>query len=77
MKHLVFMVDRLRVGWLLWEGFHESRRCSRDTYPDSYVTEYIPIYENKLMVTIRPPRKAFDREIVHDVYLMSLVPSLT
>ena len=28
-------IDRLRVGWLsgVWEGYHESRRCSRDTYP--------------------------------------------
>jgi len=22
------------------EGFRESRRCSRDTYPESYITEY-------------------------------------
>ena len=29
-------VDRLRVGW-----HHESRRCSRDTYPESYITKYI------------------------------------
>ena len=27
------------VGWL-WEGYHESRRCPRDTYPDSYITKY-------------------------------------
>ena len=25
---------------LSWEGCHESRRCSRDTYPESYITEY-------------------------------------
>jgi len=31
--------DRLRVGW---EGYHESRRCSRDTYPVSYVTSRGP-----------------------------------
>ena len=34
--------DRLRVAWLNgppWEGFCESRRCSKDTYPDSYITE--------------------------------------
>jgi len=24
----------------LWEGYHESRSCSRDTYPESYITEY-------------------------------------
>ena len=27
----------------LWEGFRESRRCSRDTYPESYFTEYTSI----------------------------------
>ena len=37
--------DRLRVGWLngfsfLWEGYHERRRCSRDTYPESYIAKY-------------------------------------
>jgi hypothetical protein len=26
-----------------WEGFCESRRCSRDTYPESYITEYVLI----------------------------------
>jgi len=24
----------------LWEGYHESRRCSRDTYPESHITKY-------------------------------------
>jgi hypothetical protein len=28
------------------EGFRESRRCSRHTYPESCVTEYILIYED-------------------------------
>ena len=28
-------------------GYHESRRCSRDTYPESYRTPSIPIYEEK------------------------------
>ena len=27
----------------LWEGCRESRRCSRDTYPESYVTKYTSI----------------------------------
>jgi len=37
--------DRLRAGWLneFWEGCRESRRCSRDTYPDSYITKYTSI----------------------------------
>ena len=26
--------------------FRESRRCSRDTYPESYITEFILIYEH-------------------------------
>ena len=29
------LVDRLR-----WVGYHESRRCSRDTYPESYNQVY-------------------------------------
>jgi hypothetical protein len=37
-----------RVGWLngfssITQGFHESRRCSRDTYPESYITKYTSI----------------------------------
>jgi len=44
-----------RSGWLAvcvqresslmidWEGHHESRRCSRDTYPESYITKYTSI----------------------------------
>ena len=42
--------DRLKVGWLngfsfitSWEGCRESRRCSRDTYPESYITKYTKI----------------------------------
>ena len=27
----------------LWEGYHESRKCSRDTYPGSYITKYTGI----------------------------------
>ena len=30
----------------LWEGFCESRRCAKDTYPESHITEYILIYED-------------------------------
>jgi len=41
-------LDRLRVGWLnglsfIWQGCRESRRCSRDTYPKSYITKYTSI----------------------------------
>jgi len=28
----------------LWEGYRESRRCSRDTYPEAYITKYTSIY---------------------------------
>jgi len=28
---------------LLSEGYRESRRCSRDTYPESYITKYTSI----------------------------------
>ena len=28
------------------EGCRESRRCTRDTFPESYITEYNLIYEN-------------------------------
>jgi len=44
-RDCVILDDRLRVGWLngfsfLWEGYRESRRCSRDTYPESCITNY-------------------------------------
>ena len=31
--------DHTLVG-PLWEGYHESRRCSRDTCPESYITKH-------------------------------------
>ena len=31
----------LALAGPLWEGFRESRRCSRDTFPVSNITEYI------------------------------------
>jgi len=31
------LVDRVE-GDVAREGYHESRRCSRDTYPESYIT---------------------------------------
>jgi hypothetical protein len=33
----VKVLDRLRVG------YHESRRCSRETYPETYITKYTSI----------------------------------
>jgi hypothetical protein len=38
-------VDRLE-GKPLWEGFRESRRCSRDTYPVAYIAECTLVYED-------------------------------
>ena len=36
--------DRLRVDWLSgWEGYRESGRCSRDTYPEPCITKYTSI----------------------------------
>ena len=34
---------------IFWEGYREIRRCSRDTYPESYTTKYtsILVYEEK------------------------------
>jgi len=29
------------------EGYHESRRCSRETYPESCITKYTSIRRNK------------------------------
>jgi hypothetical protein len=42
---LRFRSDRLRVG-PFWEGCRESRRCSRDTYPGSYITNDTRIRKN-------------------------------
>ena len=42
------MVDRLRNrSAQRIEGCREGRRCSRDTYPESYITEYTSVYEDQ------------------------------
>ena len=33
----------------LWEGYHESGRCSRDAFPESYITKYATY------IKIKPP----------------------
>ena len=50
MRSLGFSCDKTQ-GWLaqLWEGFRESRRCSRNTFPESYVTEYTSVYEENML----------------------------
>jgi len=36
--------DSHQVSWFrVWEGCRESRRCSRNTYPESYITQYTSI----------------------------------
>ena len=40
------VIDSGLVG--IWGGFRESIRCSRDTYQESYITEYTSVYEDKL-----------------------------
>ena len=43
-----------------WEGFRESRRCSRDTYPESYITEFILTYEDNRGSTFALRRSTLD-----------------
>jgi len=49
---VVMPFDRLGVGWLNWEGYHEGRRCSWDTYPESYITEYTSIRIEELAAVV-------------------------
>ena len=42
-----------RVIESLWEGCRESRRCSRDTYPESYITEYLGMRRDPLVLSAR------------------------
>jgi len=45
--------DRLRVGCLngfFREGCRDSRRCSRDTYPESYITKYTSVTKKTRLV---------------------------
>ena len=35
------------TSWV-WEGYHKSKRCSRDTYPESYVIKYTSIRRLKI-----------------------------
>ena len=42
------------LAGLLWEGFRESRRCSRDNYPESYIAEHVLIYEENSCRHLNP-----------------------
>ena len=37
------LAQRIFIHHIHWEGYRESRRCSRDTYPESYFTKYTSI----------------------------------
>jgi hypothetical protein len=37
---------------LVWEGYHESRRCSTDTYPESYITKYTSMRRSTLPLSL-------------------------
>ena len=38
--------------WRRWEGYHERRRCSRDNYPESYITKYTSIRRKNINIYI-------------------------
>ena len=44
-----------KVETYLWQGYHESRRCSRDTYSESYVTKCTSIRRLLVRTNIDPP----------------------
>jgi len=54
-RYLSFFLarDGLGVGW---EGCRESRRCSRDTYSESYITKYTSI---RGVPSVDPPSSLF------------------
>ena len=50
----------------LWEGHHGSRRCSRDTYPESYIAKYTRYEEHeKFRVGIAFTMNSLPDEIVN------------
>ena len=51
--HGICTFERLRVVWPNErEGYHESRRCSRGTYPESYTTKYTSIRRKNHCVSV-------------------------
>ena len=40
-----------------WEGYHDSRRCSRNTYPESYITKYTCIRGLNSSSSPKSPKK--------------------
>ena len=43
LTHLAVHVDNFLIDSGLGEGYHESKRCSRDTHPESYITKQTSI----------------------------------
>ena len=54
------VVDKNRGVPGLWEGYHESRRCSRDTYPESYIENYTSVRRKSAL----PHGRAFAVKVV-------------
>ena len=50
-------------SWDLWEGYHESRGCSRDTYPESYITKYTRTRRHRLAINLHFNR-VFSRNVL-------------
>ena len=48
---------RIVLSDRLLEGYHESRRCSRDTYLGSYITRYTSIGRKKKAAGVRTENK--------------------
>ena len=55
-SQLMSVIDSQTRGTSLG-GYHGSRRCSRDTYPESYITKYTSIRRK-----VRSPYNAFSAE---------------
>ena len=48
-RTMALVIDSGSVGSTNFEGCRESRRCSRDTYPESYITKYTSIQRKTLL----------------------------
>ena len=54
---LPHMIDSGLVGSTDWERYHNSRRCSRGTYPESYITKYTSVRRYRAAVDCLDPFK--------------------
>ena len=44
-------VSRCKNNCIIWEGYREGRRYSRDTYPESYITNYTSIRRQSAVIS--------------------------